>query len=180
MDGQQRRAVTRTEIVEPSQAPDSRQERGRVSEPVAKPTPAVSGPPGESNISRTEKTIDNAPLATIKSLLFNQSKKFLSSCLEHLSSWHFENGEVHFIFGKKDSWVVDLLRSREQQETLRLACEQVLGQPVRIYAKIAEEEKAARTSPPQARERAERDSGVEALRKRFNCTLVDVQDLSQE
>jgi DNA polymerase-3 subunit gamma/tau len=118
-------------------------------------------------------------LSSIKALLFEQ-KKLLSTCLDHLSGWRFENGEVRFLFAKNASFFADLLRSREQLDTLRSACGQVLGQPVKIYVTLDEQEGAPVAARPSARERVERDPVVEAFRKRFDCTLVDVKDLSQE
>jgi DNA polymerase-3 subunit gamma/tau len=119
-------------------------------------------------------------LSAIKALLFNQSKKFLSSCLEHLAGCRFEDGEVRFLFGPQDTLYADLLRSREQQETLRSVCAQVLGQPVKICVIL--QEQGVETQPERAsvRQRAERDAGVEAFRQRFDGALVDVQDLSRE
>jgi hypothetical protein len=38
----------------------------------------------------------------------------------------------------------------------------------------------ARSERPSARERAERDEGVEAFRKQFDAIIVDVKDLSRE
>jgi len=63
---------------------------------------------------------------------------------------------------------------------LRSACAQVLGQPVRICVTLEGQGAETRAARPNARLRAERDAGVEAFRKSFDCTLVDVQDLSQE
>ena len=123
---------------------------------------------------------EDARLSSIKAALFDQSKRFLSSCLDHLSGWRFENGEVRFTFGRKDSLYADLLKAREQQETLRAVCAQVLGQPVRIYVTLEEQGAEAQVPRLSARERAERDPGVEAFRKKFDGALVDVQDLSRE
>ncbi|MBI1983995.1 MAG: DNA polymerase III subunit gamma/tau [Acidobacteria bacterium] len=123
---------------------------------------------------------EDARLAAIKSMLYDQSKKFLSSCLEHLSGWRFENGEVRFLCPKKESWVAEFLKSREQLETLRSVCAQVLGQPIKICVTLEEPEGQTAAARPQARDRASRDAGVEAFRKRFDCTVVDVKDLSQE
>jgi len=123
---------------------------------------------------------EDTRLAAIKTVLFNQSRKFLSGCLEHVSGWRFDNGEVQLLYARKDALYADLLRSREQQESLREVCAQVLGQPVRICVTLEEQGAEARTAQPSARERAERDRGVAAFRKKFDGTLVDVQDLSQE
>ena len=123
---------------------------------------------------------EDSRLAAIKALLFDQSKKFLSSCLEHLSSWRFENGEVRFTYAQKDALYAELLKSREQQDSLRAVCTQVLGQPVRICVTLDEQGVVTGSVRPSARERAERDREVEAFRKKFDCTWVDVQDLNQE
>src|SRR3989442_4967892 len=97
---------------------------------------------------------DDERLAAIKSLLFDQSKKFLSSCLEHLSGWRFEDGEVRFLYAKKESWAADFLKSREQLEALRSACAQVLGQALKICVTLAELEgdkvRARATAPGPA------------------------------
>jgi hypothetical protein len=56
----------------------------------------------------------------------------------------------------------------------------VLGQPVKIYVTLEEQEGRPVRARPDARERAGRDPAVEAFQKKFDCTLVDVKDLSQE
>ena len=118
-------------------------------------------------------------MSKIKSLAFGQSK-LLSSCLEPVSGWRFENGEVKFIFPKSDSWAVSFLSAREQQERLEALCAEVLGQPVRICVTLDSEERMGPRTRRSVRERAESDAGVEALAKKFRCTLVDVIDLSRE
>jgi len=119
-------------------------------------------------------------LNSIKSVLFDQSKKLLSTCLDHISGWRCENGEARFLFPKSASFFADLLKSRDQVEALRSVCVQVLGQPVKICVTLEESEEKPVAARPSARERAERNPTVEAFRKRFDCTLVDVKDLSQE
>jgi DNA polymerase-3 subunit gamma/tau len=123
---------------------------------------------------------EDARLSSIKSTLFDQSKRFLSSCLDHLAAFRVEDGEVHFTFKHKDSFYADLLKGREQQEALRAVCAQVLGQPVRIYVTLEEIRAESQAPRLSARERADRDPGVEAFRKRFDGSLESVQDLSQE
>jgi len=123
---------------------------------------------------------EDARLSSIKTVLFDQSKRFLSSCLDHLTGFRVENGEARFTFKHKDSLYADLLKAREQQETLRAACAQVLGQPVRIYVTLEDQRAEVQAPRLSARERAERDPGVEAFRKKFDGALADVRDLSQE
>jgi DNA polymerase-3 subunit gamma/tau len=152
---------------QPSVAPAPRSEPPGAVAPAV--TPALAAAAGA----------EDSRLDAIKALLFNQSKKFLSSCLEHSSACRFENGKVDFRYPKNESWAADFVRSREQLEALRAACAQVLGQPVKICVTL-DEESETRAAPPSARERAERDGGVEAFRKRFDGALVDVKDLSRE
>jgi DNA polymerase-3 subunit gamma/tau len=147
------------------------------STPVASPSTAVES---VHSAVLASTPAEDARLSSIKAVLFDQSKRFLSSCLDHLAGFRFENGEVHFTFKRKDSLYADLLKAREQQETLRAACAQVLGQPVRIYVTLEEQRTEAQVPRLSARERAERDPGVEAFRKKLDGTLLDVQDLSQE
>jgi DNA polymerase-3 subunit gamma/tau len=147
------------------------------STPVAAPVAAVETVHPPAAVSTPA---EDPRLSSIKAALFDQSKRLLSSCLDHLSGWRFENGEVRFTFAHKDSLYADLFKAREQQETLRAVCAQVLGQPVRIYVTLEEQGAGAQAPRLSARERAERDPGVEAFRKKFDGALADVQDLSRE
>jgi DNA polymerase-3 subunit gamma/tau len=117
-------------------------------------------------------------LEAIKAELFSQSK-FLASCLNPLSGWRYENGEVQLLFSRDGSWAVELLKSREHMEKLTAACQKVLGQPVRIYVKLSQEEMSPK-GLPNAQERAQGDAAVEAFRKRFDGALIDVTDLTGE
>ena len=154
------------------------------------PAPFSAGPAGQA-VSRTPSAAlaDGAPrlappppedarLAAIKTLVFSQSK-FLGSLLEPLVGWRFENGEVSFTYAKKDSSVADLLRNREQQEKLRAACASVLGEAVKVCVTLVDGEEQGADVAPSARERAAGDPVVEAFRRRFDCSWVDVQDLSR-
>lgn len=153
--------------VQPASLPaESRNRTAAAAASAAAPAPAAI-PPGD-------------PLHSIKSVLFEQSNKFLSSCLDHVSGWRFENGEVRFLFPKSAATFAELIRTREQTEKLRAICTQVLGEPVRICVTLDEHEGQEVAARPGARERAERDPLVEAFRKKFDCTVVDVKDLSQE
>jgi len=159
--------------------------KARESEPPQQIAPSRKSPgqppPSVVGTGEVASALPEDPrLAAIKSMLYDQSKKFLSSCLEHLSGWRFENGEVRFLCSSGESWVADFLKSREQQEALRSVCAQVLGQPVKICVTLEEQKGQTAAVRPPAKERAGRDAGVEAFRKRFDCTLVGVKDLSQE
>ena len=149
--------------------------------PAHEPTPAPVGarPAPAAPAETAAPAHENAALTAIKTKVYGQSN-FLGSCLEHMVSWRFENGEATFVYAQKDSFFADLLKSREQQETLRTVCAEVLGQPVKICVRLEEQEVEPRVVRPNARERAERDQTVEAFRKKFDGTVVDVKDLSRE
>lgn len=142
---------------------------------AAAPPAPPKAPPVEAAAPRQ----DDAALSAIKSKVYGQSN-FLGSCLEHVMSWRFENGEATFVYAQKDSFFADLLQNREQQETLRAVCAEVLGQPVKICVRLNEQEVEARVERPNARERAQGDQAVEAFRKKFNGAVLDVKDLSRE
>jgi DNA polymerase-3 subunit gamma/tau len=151
--------------------------------------PASSTPPSPPSETRVTTRVaptevatpaEDAQLSSIKAALFDQSKRFLSSCLDHLAGFRVENGVAYFTFDHKDSFYADILRAREQQEALRAVCAQVLGQSVRIYVTLEEQRAEAQVPRLSARERAQRDPGVEAFRKKLDGVLEDVQDLSQE
>lgn len=123
---------------------------------------------------------DDARLAAIRALLSEQSK-FLASCLNPLAQWRYENGEVRFIYGKDGAWAVELLKTREQQEKLRQACEKALGQPVKIYVTLSVEEGKQRAPAGlSAEERAQHNPMVESFRRIFDCDVIQVEDLSGE
>jgi DNA polymerase III subunit gamma/tau len=162
-----------------SPAPASRPEVTKQSAPIV---PAAAAAPVRVPAATPSATasVHGDPLESIKHVLFEQSNKFLSSCLDHVSGWRFADGEVRFLFPKSAATFADLIRGREQSEKLRAICTQVLGEPVRICVTLEEPEGQAVVARPGARERAEQDPVVEAFRKKFECTVVDVKDLSQE
>jgi DNA polymerase III subunit gamma/tau len=124
---------------------------------------------------------EDASLTAIKAALFEESK-FLSSCLNPLIGWRFENGQAHFLYSRQGSWAAELLQTRQHQEKLRAACEKVLGQPVKICVTLNAESSQPSATPAQsnAQERALRNPAVQAFQKQFDGVLVDVKDLSRE
>lgn len=135
--------------------------------------------PAEEEAAPAAPASGDARLEAIKAVLFEQSK-FLSSCLNPVAGWRFENGQVHFLYSRDGSWAAELLKGREHQEKLRAACEKVLGQPVKIYVTLGTESAQAAPGPPTAQERALRDPGVAVFQKRFDCVVMEVKDLSRE
>ena len=174
-----------TSAPSPRLVPDPPRSPG--SEGLAKPLATESGPaamavplpaaPGETPTPVAPS--HDAVLDTIKAKVYGQSN-FLGSCLEHMVGWRVQDGEVTFSYAQRDSFFADLLKSREQQEVLRAVCTQVLGKPVKICVRLEQQEGVTPVERPNVRERAERDEAVEAFRKKFDGTVLDVKDLSRE
>ena len=141
---------------------------------------AVAGPPASGQ--PVTGSAEDPRLTAIKALLFNQSKKFVSSCLDHAAGCRFENGEAHFIYSRQNSgsfWA-DVLNGRENQEALRQACTEVLGSPVRIRVTLEDREKGKRPVNPEVRERARNHAVVKAFEQQFDCVWLEVEDLNRE
>ena len=141
---------------------------------------AVAGPPASGQ--PVTGSAEDPRLTAIKALLFNQSKKFVSSCLDHAAGCRFENGEAHFIYSRQNSgsfWA-DVLNGRENQEALRQACTEVLGSPVRIRVTLEDREKGKRPVTPEVRERARNHAVVKAFEQQFDCVWLEVEDLNRE
>jgi hypothetical protein len=129
--------------------------------------------------SVTEASALDPRLAEVKKVLFDQSRKFVSSCLEHVTGWRFENGIAHFTYSKQNSgsfWA-DVLNSKENQQALQEACAQVLGQAVTIRVTLQDVETKQGKAVPEARERARADALVKAFEQQFDCAWLDVEDL---
>ena len=150
-----------------------------VAAPVPASMPAASRPSAPVVSTTAVPAPKDATLAAIIAKVYGQSN-FLGSCLEHVASWTLDNDEATFVYNPKDSFFAELLKNREQQETLKTVCSEVLGKPVKICVRLEMKEAEARTERPSARERAERDQSVEAFRKKFDGTVLDVKDLSRE
>jgi len=147
---------------------------------AAVPAPVRSQAPSAPSAKESPApAVEDPRLAEVKRLLFEQSKKFVSSCLEHLAEWRAEPGAVHFVFSRQNSgtfWA-DVLGNKENHEALRAVCAQVLGEPVNIRVTLRDGESKPARAEPDARERATADPGVRAFEQRFECVMLDVEDL---
>ena len=130
-------------------------------------------------VSVAESLSPDPRLAEVKKVLFDQSRKFVSSCLEHVTGWRFENGVAHFMYSKQNSgsfWA-DVLNSKENQQALQEACAQVLGQAVTIRVTLQDVETKQGNTVPEARERARNDALVKAFEQQLECSWLEVEDL---
>ena len=73
-----------------------------------------------------------------------------------------------------------MLNGRENQEALRQACTQVLGQPVRIRVTLETREIGEGSVTPDVRERARNHAVVKAFEQQFDCVWLEVEDLNRE
>lgn len=146
-------------------------------EPEPEPVPVSAGEPVAAKDDSPLAAAD-ARFAAIKAVLFEESK-FLGSCLNPVMGWRFEDGQVYFTYSAEGSWAAELLGAREHQEKLRSACEKVLGQPVRIHVTLSTE-RGPHTARASVEERAGQCPAVSAFRKRFDCVVTDLRDLSRE
>jgi DNA polymerase-3 subunit gamma/tau len=145
--------------------------------PIAIASPAASAAAVAPAL--VEGAAHDPRLAEVKKVLFDQSRKFVSSCLEHVTGWRFENGIAHFVYSKQNSgsfWA-DVLNSKENQQALQEACVQVLGQAVTIRVTLQDGGSKQGNTVPEARERARNDALVRTLEQQFECVWLDVEDL---
>jgi DNA polymerase III subunit gamma/tau len=178
----------------PSSPSQARQVRSETLEkPIARAEPEIKKPvpeaPHSVSVQAHAATAAAAAAAApasndprwsaIRDNVFSKSK-LIDSCLQQVALVQIAGSEVTLEFASKDAFSADMLKDREQMAKLRAACEEVLGQPVKIYVRLGEQETGARAVRPNARERAERDQTVEAFRRKFDGTLLDVKDLSRE
>jgi len=168
------RSASVAALVSPSSAKSAMAAPATQSAGAASKTPGPEGAPGGVLDGQDPR------LAAVKALLFNRSQKMVSTCLEQASGWRLENGEVRFLFPRERSSIADLLKSRERMDQLREACSEVLGRPVKICVTLDDISERASNVRASAQDRAASDPTVDSFRKRFDCTLVDVRDLSQE
>ena len=149
------------------------------SAPAAKPAIQVVPSGGASATPPLPTGPSQEQLAAIKNLVHGRSK-FLSNFLEHnLVGWRCEEGQTRFVFSEEIRWAVDILTQRENQEVLRDACVQVLGEPVRLSISVEEKGMGKPVGKrPSAPERARRDPQIQAVMERFDGAWLGAKDLT--
>ena len=125
-----------------------------------KQTAVQSAPPAPVGPSLETDTIE-----AIKSAVFEQSK-FLGSFVESVTRWEPQKGSLTLWFTPENRALVEML-DRKQQGQLEKIVSQVLGEAVKVYAKVgaAEPTPAARAAPKAD------NPVVQALLERFGGTL---------
>lgn len=107
-----------------------------------------------------------------------QSSRLLSSIVEHTTRCELESGEFRLFFASENRALIEML-SRDAMERLRTVLHQVLGQPLRVCAKIdAGRSGAARSA--ELRARFEEDPIVRAMLEKFGGQISNVKQPSEE
>jgi DNA polymerase-3 subunit gamma/tau len=140
---------------------------------------AAAPPPAPMASSTQTESAHERQLAEIKNLLFARSKRMISVSLDSAVGWRFEDGEAQFLFSSQNdgSFLAETLNLKDNQQALAEVCSQVFGRPMRVRVTLQEGVGQAATPIPEARERARRDSLVQAFEQRFDCVWMSVEDL---
>jgi DNA polymerase III subunit gamma/tau len=146
--------------------------------PFSSPAPVPASPPRVVARVAEELTsgLTSAQFDAIKVAL--QSSKLLSSIVEHTTRCELEAGEFRLFFASENRALMDML-GRDAMARLRTVLHQVLGQPLRVCAKIdALRPPAGRSA--ELRARFEEDPIVKAMLEKFGGQISNVKRPSEE
>lgn len=139
------------------------------SPPAASAAPATRAPappPAEAE----EPALDNATVDAIKNAVYGRSK-FLGSFVDHVARWEHGKEGVNLWFTPENRTLSQML-DRKQHSQLEKVVSQVVGQPIKVQAKVG----AGEGAPPKQRRPAARAAKsespvVKALLERFGGSL---------
>jgi DNA polymerase III subunit gamma/tau len=146
--------------------------------PFSSPAPVPASPPRVVARMAEELTsgLTSAQFDAIKVAL--QSSKLLSSIVEHTTRCEMEAGEFRLFFASENRALMDML-GRDAMERLRTVLHQVLGQPLRVCAKIDSGRPGTGRSA-ELRARFEEDPIVKAMLEKFGGRISNVKRPSEE
>ena len=156
-----------------SNPPSSRTEPSPPRRPTAAPQPApqrpepvaVPVPPSTSGAALPAETVEK-----IKSALYAKSK-FLGSFVEGASQWERSNDGLTLWFGPDSRTLIDML-GRAQQAQLEAIVSEVLGEPVKVSAKVGAPTSTAAPPPMRSSDVAPADNPtVQAFLDRFGGSV---------
>jgi len=107
-----------------------------------------------------------------------QSSRLLSSIVEHTTRCELEAGEFRLFFASENRALIDML-GRDAMERLRTVLHQVLGQPLRVCAKI-DAGRSGTGRSAELRARFEEDPIVRAMLEKFGGQISNVKQPSEE
>ncbi len=135
----------------------------------AAPAPAATGTPESSLSADTIETIQKQVHAR---------SKFLGSLVDQVARWDRQGEGLDLWFTPENRSLVEMLDRKQQMELGKVVSE-VLGEPVRVYAKVG----AVAAAPPPGSEtpaeKKEKHPVVRALLDRFGGTVSTASDLPE-
>lgn len=147
--------------------------------PALKPaeTPAAPAPVSKRDVVAAGLSVDE--VGEIKASIQSQ-QKFIAELLEHSSRWELENGELRIYFPSEKSTFAGLIEGRETLEKIRASSSKVLGQAVRVCARLetgaASDVNASRAASKQEmRAQFENDPLVKSMLQRFGGRISEVR-----
>ncbi|MGH9787963.1 MAG: DNA polymerase III subunit gamma/tau [Candidatus Acidiferrales bacterium] len=133
----------------------------------ASPAPSVK----TAAVNPAGPTLEPKTVEAIKSAVYGKSK-FLGSFVEHVAAWEREKDNLNLWFAAENRSLSEMLGRREQGELEKIVAE-VLGEPVRISARVgaqAAPEPAQRPAPSAANPK-DKNPVVQELLQRFGGKL---------
>jgi len=156
----------------PANAPSRPATPSSLPPPPAQAAPRLAAaplsPPAAGN------TLDAATIEKIHSAVFNRSK-FLGTFVESVARWERDKNHLTLWFSAENRSLVDML-DRRQNTQLEKTLSQVLGEAVKVLAKVG----AAEPTPAPGRSVASpttTQAGVKALLDHFGGTLRTAADV---
>lgn len=163
----------------------ARPEAARTNPPTpVSPEKAEAAPPGEMGAAKLPPkapagarvpSVEPATIEAIKTAVYGRSK-FLGSFVDSVTHWERENESLNLWFTPENRSLTEMLGKRQQGELEKIISE-VLGEPVRVYPKVA----SGLPSPPAARPGggAAKNPVVQALLDRFGGSVQAASDVAR-
>jgi len=146
--------------------------------PASGPVPASPPRIVARSVEGSVNGLAAAQIDAIKAAL--QGSKLLSSILEQATRYEIEAGEFRLFFNNENRSLVDML-PREAMERLRTTVNQVIGQPLRVCAKLDSSWTAApAVRSSELRARFEEDPIVRAMLEKFGGQISNVKRPGEE
>jgi DNA polymerase III subunit gamma/tau len=170
----QKSAMNEPMISEPHIAEPKTPQSGFASGPVPPSPPRIDAHAAQETVNG----LASAQMDAIKAAL--QGSKLLSSFLEQATRYEIEAGEFRLFFNSENRSIVDML-PREAMERLRTTVHQVIGQPLRVCARLD----SSRITTPvvrssELRARFEEDPIVRAMLEKFGGQISNVKRPGEE
>jgi DNA polymerase III subunit gamma/tau len=155
---------------------------------AAKPTveASESAVPAKSNGAPVQAIgISQEQVVEIKAAVQAQ-QKFLGELVDNSSRWELDGAELRVYFPPQKSWCAEMLEGRDSLEKIRVISSKVLGQAVRVCAKLEAVAAAAASasrsasSTQELRAQFERDPMVRSMLRRFGGKISEVKRSQEE